>query len=133
MIEYVKPRVMVPGLIGGGIAAFIDVAYVVIVESQRPGPPVALLAVVAGALLVASTLAVVGSLVPDGRVLLTIATVLLMILGFLAILSIGVPLLLAGMLTLVASTQVTYRPTYERVTASGPGPGPGPTTPPPCD
>ena len=99
------------------VAVATDALYLAIIRSQGPGEPGdwVTVTVVASAILVFAACAGVAALAAGPtpstrRVLLLIATTGLFVLGILGIFSIGLPLLVAGILCLIAWTRTAIAP-----------------------
>ena len=97
------------GLAAAAIAFADAIAYVTIINRQGTLNDWGRVVVIAALIAFAGVLATVGSLVTGGRrpALLWPATVILLVLGFLGIFSIGLPLLIAGILTAVGAATAT--------------------------
>ena len=93
------------GVAAGVIALVMDAAYLSIIVSQGNQPVVGVVVAVAVVLALAGTGAIVGSTTGRAAVLWPSAA-LLGVLGVLGMFSIGLPLLIAAGLTLVAAAQV---------------------------
>jgi hypothetical protein len=101
------------GLVAGTIALLIAILYLVIIHNQ--GDASAVVPWVFSAIALASLAAFSGWLLSPGRkasLLLSGAAVLLFVLGVLGIFSVGIPLLLAGVFSVVgvAQARVIRRP-----------------------
>jgi fucose 4-O-acetylase-like acetyltransferase len=92
------------------IAVGTDVLYLLIIRSQDPGEPgdltVPIVAAVILGLAVCAGVAAIASAPATRKILLSIAAAGLFVMGVLGLFSIGLPLLVAGILALVASTRV---------------------------
>jgi len=92
------------------VAIGTDVLYLAIIRSQGPGEPgdltVPVVAAVILGLAVCAGVAAIASAPTTRKVLLSIATAGLFVMGVLGLFSIGLPLLVAGILSLVALTRV---------------------------
>lgn len=111
-------RINLAPLIGAVIAAATDAVYLAVIRHQGPPYDVPRVAAVATVIFAAAAAAGLGSLIADAgaaRALLIGASLGLCLVGVLGLLSIGLPLLLAGVLTMVGLA----RPGRVR----GPGPG----------
>jgi hypothetical protein len=100
------------GIVAGGLTALTDAFYLVMVLWQGGASDMFEVALVAGIIAAAAVAAWQGSLVGDPAVrsaLLWAATMLLLVLGVLALLSIGLLLLVAGATAAVSATAEVMR------------------------
>lgn len=100
------PPRRVPALVAGGLAIAVAALYLWVIFHQGDPVNVALSAGVATVILVAAALAIAGAVIRRAgmaRTSLIASTVLLFIMGVVGLLSIGLPLLGAGVLTFVSA------------------------------
>ena len=94
----------IPALAGGSLALATNAIYLWLIFHQGVPVDVATVTIVASIVLVAALLAFAGALtihIPAARACLLTATFLLLTMGVLGMFSIGLPLFVAGLLTLV--------------------------------
>lgn len=92
----------IPALVGSAVALAMDLVYIGIISGQGGPIEVPRVALVAGVILLAAVLAFAGGMT-SSRPLLIPAAVLLLVMGFLGMFSIGLPLLAAGILTVLSA------------------------------
>lgn len=97
------------GLAAAAIAFADAIAYLAIINREDGPNDWVVVGVIATAIVLAGALAAVGSVVTGGRraALLWPATVILLLIGFLGMFSIGLPLLIAGILTAIGAATAT--------------------------
>lgn len=96
-------------VVGASVAAATDAGYLVLVVRQGPPHNVLQVTVISLVILGAAVLAVLGSLLLApriGRPLLVTAAVVLLVLGVAGIFSIGIPLIVAGVLVVVGIARI---------------------------
>jgi hypothetical protein len=97
-----------PALVGALVAVATDVLYLWIIFHQGDPVNVAVVTAVAGVILLAALVVVVATVAihgPSSRSLLFAAAFVLLALGVLGLMSIGLPLLCAGALTIASASR----------------------------
>ena len=111
--DQIRQHRSIPPLVAGCLALVIDVIYIWLIWHQGIPVDVPRVAVVASVILLAALLAIIGATTSHpatARVLLIAATVLLLPVGVLGMFSIGLPLFVGGLLTLISACDPVVPP-----------------------